>query len=106
MLARPRATVPPGPVLRISSVQGKFVRIFLPTAGSPCFAASSSACGHRWLATMSTVSREMLAAGVGCAAANGSLNSFETTKVKLQLRDAARPVYRTCLLYTSPSPRD
>ena len=44
---------------------------------------------------MSTVSREMLAAGVGCAAANGSLNSFETTKVKLQLRDPARPVYRT-----------
>jgi hypothetical protein len=41
-----------------------------------------------------TVSDEMLAAAIGCAAANGSLNSFETTKVKLQLRDAARPIYR------------
>mmetsp|Transcript_46649 Transcript_46649/g.113674 ORF Transcript_46649/g.113674 Transcript_46649/m.113674 type:complete len:316 (-) Transcript_46649:1984-2931(-) len=36
---------------------------------------------------MSSVMREMLAAGPGCAVANGLLNSFETTKVKLQLLD-------------------
>ena len=40
-----------------------------------------------------SVTREMLAAGPGCAVANGLLNGFETTKVKLQLHDAARPVY-------------
>lgn len=43
--------------------------------------------------TMS-VAREMLAAGPGCAVANGLLNGLETTKVKLQLQDATRPVYR------------
>ncbi|CAB9506709.1 uncoupling protein [Seminavis robusta] len=32
-----------------------------------------------------TVLKEMLAAGPGCAIANGFLNGFETTKVKLQL---------------------
>jgi hypothetical protein len=40
-----------------------------------------------------TVVQEMLAGGVGCAVANGSLNSFETTKVKLQLHQPAKPVY-------------
>ena len=40
-----------------------------------------------------TVAKEMFAAGPGCAAANGLLNSFETTKVKLQLHNAAKPVY-------------
>lgn len=40
-----------------------------------------------------SVAREMLAAGPGCAAANGLLNGFETTKVKLQLHNKANPVY-------------
>jgi len=35
-----------------------------------------------------------MAAGPGCALANGVLNAFETTKVKLQLQDSTRPVYR------------
>ena len=34
-----------------------------------------------------TVLKEMLAAGPGCAVANGILNGFETTKVKLQLHN-------------------
>jgi Mitochondrial carrier protein len=34
-----------------------------------------------------TVLNEMLAAGPGCAIANGLLNGFETTKVKLQLHN-------------------
>lgn len=34
---------------------------------------------------MSSVTREMMASGPACAIANGVLNSFETTKVKLQL---------------------
>lgn len=36
----------------------------------------------------STILREMLAAGPGCAIANGLLNGFETTKVKLQLHNS------------------
>lgn len=43
-------------------------------------------------ATMS-VAREMFAAGPGCAFANGLLNGFETTKVKIQLHNEAKPVY-------------
>jgi len=46
------------------------------------------------IATMS-VAKEMLAAGPGCAVANGMLNAFETTKVKLQLHNPTRPVYTT-----------
>jgi hypothetical protein len=48
-----------------------------------------------------SVTREMCAAGPGCAAANGLLNAFEVTKVKLQLHNhnhsvgvAQTPVYR------------
>ena len=41
-----------------------------------------------------SVAKEMLAAGPGCAVANGFLNAFEATKVKLQIHDASRPVYR------------
>lgn len=43
-----------------------------------------------------SVAREMCAAGPGCAAANGLLNAFEVTKVKLQLHNhsAQTPVYR------------
>lgn len=41
------------------------------------------------------IAREMAAAGPGCAIANGLLNAFETTKVKLQLHNTARPVYHT-----------
>ena len=37
-----------------------------------------------------TVLKEMLAAGPGCAIANGILNGFETTKVKLQLHSSHR----------------
>ena len=37
--------------------------------------------------------KEFAAAGPGCAAANGLLNGFETTKVKLQLHNSASPVY-------------
>lgn len=40
------------------------------------------------------VAREMFAAGPGCALANGMLNGFETTKVKLQLHNQSTPVYR------------
>jgi hypothetical protein len=40
-----------------------------------------------------SVAREMFAAGPGCAVANGMLNGFETTKVKLQLHNQATPVY-------------
>lgn len=40
------------------------------------------------------VGLEMIAGGLGCAFSNGSLNFFETTKVKLQLHNSARPVYR------------
>lgn len=42
-----------------------------------------------------SVVKEMVAAGPGCAAANGLLNAFETTKVKLQLHNPHRPVYST-----------
>lgn len=42
-----------------------------------------------------SVAREMAAAGPGCAVANGLLNGFETTKVKLQLHNPAAPVYRS-----------
>lgn len=42
-----------------------------------------------------SVSREMVAAGPGCALANGLLNAFETTKVKLQLHNPKAPVYHT-----------
>eukprot|EP00429_Kryptoperidinium_foliaceum_P010418 CAMPEP_0176002048 /NCGR_PEP_ID=MMETSP0120_2-20121206/444_1 /TAXON_ID=160619 /ORGANISM="Kryptoperidinium foliaceum, Strain CCMP 1326" /LENGTH=289 /DNA_ID=CAMNT_0017334621 /DNA_START=149 /DNA_END=1018 /DNA_ORIENTATION=- len=37
----------------------------------------------------------MVAAGPGCAVANGLLNAFETTKVKLQLHNPTKPVYST-----------
>ncbi|KAL3769836.1 hypothetical protein ACHAWO_011326 [Cyclotella atomus] len=37
--------------------------------------------------------KEMTAAGPGCAIANGLLNCFETTKVKLQLHNPSSPVY-------------
>mmetsp|Transcript_10389 Transcript_10389/g.18237 ORF Transcript_10389/g.18237 Transcript_10389/m.18237 type:complete len:296 (-) Transcript_10389:1318-2205(-) len=40
-----------------------------------------------------SVVREMLAAGPGCALANGMLNGLETTKVKLQLHNHSSPVY-------------
>ena len=40
-----------------------------------------------------SVAREMFAAGPGCAVANGLLNGFETTKVKMQLHNKANPVY-------------
>jgi Mitochondrial carrier protein len=40
-----------------------------------------------------SIAREMAAAGPGCALANGFLNAFETTKVKLQLQDPIRPAY-------------
>ncbi len=43
----------------------------------------------------SSVFKEMIAAGPGCAVANGLLNGFETTKVKLQLHNPTRPVYTT-----------
>ena len=36
-----------------------------------------------------SIAREMIAAGPGCAVANGLLNGFETTKVKLQLHNNA-----------------
>ena len=39
--------------------------------------------------------KEFAAAGPGCAAANGLLNGLETTKVKLQLHNNAKPVYST-----------
>ena len=41
-----------------------------------------------------SIAREMFAAGPGCALANGLLNGFETTKVKLQLHNPAQPVYQ------------
>jgi len=37
-----------------------------------------------------TILKEMLAAGPGCAIANGLLNGFETTKVKLQLNNSTQ----------------
>ena len=40
-----------------------------------------------------SVAREMVAAGPGCAVANGLLNGLETTKVKMQLHNKANPVY-------------
>ncbi|CAJ1939283.1 unnamed protein product [Cylindrotheca closterium] len=40
-----------------------------------------------------SVLREMIAAGPGCALANGMLNGLETTKVKMQLHNHASPVY-------------
>ena len=42
-----------------------------------------------------SVAREMIAAGPGCALANGLLNGFETTKVKLQLHNSqvSNPIY-------------
>ena len=43
----------------------------------------------------SSIMKEMIAAGPGCAVANGLLNAFETTKVKLQLHNPTRPVYTT-----------
>lgn len=42
-----------------------------------------------------SIVREMFAAGPGCAVANGLLNGFETTKVKLQLHNPTKPVYHT-----------
>lgn len=42
-----------------------------------------------------SIVKEMAAAGPGCAVANGLLNAFETTKVKLQLHNPTRPVYAT-----------
>ena len=41
-----------------------------------------------------SIAREMAAAGPGCAVANGMLNCFETTKVKLQLHNSLQPVYQ------------
>lgn len=40
-----------------------------------------------------SLTREMGAAGPGCAAANGLLNCFEVAKVKLQLHSVRKPVY-------------
>lgn len=40
-----------------------------------------------------SIAREMFAAGPGCAVANGLLNGFETTKVKMQLHNKSNPVY-------------
>ncbi|KAL3936559.1 MAG: hypothetical protein SGBAC_008144 [Bacillariaceae sp.] len=40
-----------------------------------------------------SVVREMIAAGPGCALANGMLNGLETTKVKMQLHNHSSPVY-------------
>jgi hypothetical protein len=42
-----------------------------------------------------SVVREMMAAGPGCALANGMLNGLELTKVKLQLQDQHKPAYRS-----------
>lgn len=42
---------------------------------------------------MTDVLKECLAAGVGCAVADGSLNFLEVTKVKLQLQCATAPIY-------------
>ena len=42
-----------------------------------------------------SLAREFAAAGPGCALANGLLNCFETTKVKLQIHDITKPVYHT-----------
>jgi len=42
---------------------------------------------------MTSLYKEMASAGSGCAIANGMLNGFETTKVKLQLH--THGVYRT-----------
>ena len=48
--------------------------------------------------TLASISREMLASGVGCASANGALNALETTKVKLQLLNAAKPAYASATM--------
>ena len=40
------------------------------------------------------ISREILAAGLGCALADGSLNALEVTKVKMQVQSASKPYYR------------
>ena len=44
--------------------------------------------------------REMLAAGLGCAIADGTLNGLEVTKVKMQLDSATEPVYPRSMLGT------
>jgi hypothetical protein len=41
-----------------------------------------------------TITKEMVTAGSGCAVANGCLNAFETTKVKLQLHQPHSNIYR------------
>jgi hypothetical protein len=46
------------------------------------------------------VAREMCAAGPGCAAANGMLNAFEVTKVKLQLHNQSA---QTPVVYRNPT---
>ena len=43
--------------------------------------------------TFDTLARECLAAGMGCAIADGAFNFLETTKVKLQVQDLKRPAY-------------
>ncbi|KAL3909026.1 MAG: hypothetical protein SGILL_008256, partial [Bacillariaceae sp.] len=43
--------------------------------------------------TPMSVAREIMAAGPGCALANGVLNAFETTKVKMQLQCNINPSY-------------
>ena len=42
---------------------------------------------------MTDVLKECLAAGVGCAVADGALNFLEVTKVKLQLQCSTSPIY-------------
>ena len=39
------------------------------------------------------VGRELVASGLGCVIADGSLNCLEVAKVKLQLQDVKRPLY-------------
>jgi Mitochondrial carrier protein len=55
-----------------------------------------------------TVTREMMAAGPACAIANGVLNSFETTKVKLQLYNNSTSIStsssRSIAIYRNPTP--
>jgi Mitochondrial carrier protein len=61
---------------------------------------------------MSAVTREMMAAGPACAIANGVLNSFETTKVKLQLHNnnntntskISNSSKSTIAIYRNPTP--
>ena len=52
-----------------------------------------------------TVLKEMLAAGPGCAVANGILNGFETTKVKLQLHNSHRQSQANFQAPRLPAPR-